>query len=86
MSIQTQAGDGVSTLSSVYEGKLAQCLRFHNCQAASNSLIKCMFWDKDVPGTVFYSWGPEDEKMPPLSSQGPTDQCGRQVSEQVTAV
>lgn len=45
-----------------------------------------MFSDNDVPGTLLRSWGPKDETMLPLSSQGPTDQGGRRVSEQRTAM
>lgn len=43
-------------LPSIYQGKLAQCLRLYNCQAASNSFIKHVFSDSDVSGTVSGSW------------------------------
>lgn len=61
-------------------GKLAQCLRLYNGQAASNSFIKHVFSDDDVSWTVFGSWGPRDEKMLPWSSPGPKDQRRRQRS------
>lgn len=58
---------------------MSKALQLLGCQ----QFIELVFSDNDVPGTMSGSWGPSDETMLPLSSQGPKDQYGRQKSEEL---